>query len=370
MDKRGACLDLRWQPGDVHDFGRLLMRTLRFFLGFMLLGSVAAATPIATLGSTGESLSVVTTSSAAVDYVVSWSDITTTSYTAGTSQGTISSATTTTIVAAPAASTQRVVMMVSFRDTDASNPNTLTTEKIVSAVVTTLRADTLAAGEAIFGTEDGWKHYNSSGVMVQVQNQTTIMTAALGGTGLNTSASTGYPSISSGVWSVASAVNTLIALGGVPTTTQVIAGSGLTGGGALSGNVTLAMPATGTASTYGYPTSLTTDVYGRVTSVTAGTASPQLTTVTVTFATSGGNATSSYATATVTGLSWVTTASQIQCHPQYVSAINGAYNTAEVAALEQFSPVVTSLVASTGFSLYVYTPVGAAGSFAFICTGA
>lgn len=55
------------------------------------------------------------------------------------------------------------------------------------------------------------------------------------------------------------------------TATQVIAGSGLTGGGALSGNVTLNMPAVGTSGTYGSGTQIpvfTTDAQGRVASVT------------------------------------------------------------------------------------------------------
>jgi hypothetical protein len=57
----------------------------------------------------------------------------------------------------------------------------------------------------------------------------------------------------------------------VPTTRQVIAGTGLSGGGALSGNVTVSMPAVGTANTYGSASSVpvfTTDAQGRVSSVT------------------------------------------------------------------------------------------------------
>jgi trimeric autotransporter adhesin len=57
----------------------------------------------------------------------------------------------------------------------------------------------------------------------------------------------------------------------VPTTRQVIAGSGLSGGGALSSNVTVSMPAVGTAGTYGSASAvpvLTTDAQGRVSGVT------------------------------------------------------------------------------------------------------
>lgn len=53
----------------------------------------------------------------------------------------------------------------------------------------------------------------------------------------------------------------------VSTSTQVIAGTGLSGGGALSGNVTLSLPSVGTQGTYGSASSVavvTTDQQGRV----------------------------------------------------------------------------------------------------------
>ncbi len=56
----------------------------------------------------------------------------------------------------------------------------------------------------------------------------------------------------------------------VPTTRQVIAGTGLSGGGALSADVTLSMPNVGTAGTYGTTTTfpiITVDAQGRVSSV-------------------------------------------------------------------------------------------------------
>ena len=62
----------------------------------------------------------------------------------------------------------------------------------------------------------------------------------------------------------------------VPNTVQVIAGSGLTGGGALTSNVTVSMPNIGTAGVYGdsthYPI-ITTDAQGRVTATSIGTIS-------------------------------------------------------------------------------------------------
>ena len=58
--------------------------------------------------------------------------------------------------------------------------------------------------------------------------------------------------------------------GAVPNTVNVIAGTGLSGGGALTGNVTLSMPNSGvTANTYGGASSIpviTVDAQGRITS--------------------------------------------------------------------------------------------------------
>jgi hypothetical protein len=60
-------------------------------------------------------------------------------------------------------------------------------------------------------------------------------------------------------------------LGGkVPTSRQVLAGTGLSGGGSLSSDVTLSLPNVGTSSTYGSASAvpvLTTDAQGRVSSV-------------------------------------------------------------------------------------------------------
>jgi hypothetical protein len=59
-------------------------------------------------------------------------------------------------------------------------------------------------------------------------------------------------------------------IGAVPTSRQVIAGTGLSGGGALTADVTLSLPNVGTAATYGSATQvpvLTTDAQGRITGV-------------------------------------------------------------------------------------------------------
>ena len=58
----------------------------------------------------------------------------------------------------------------------------------------------------------------------------------------------------------------------VPLTRSIYAGAGLTGGGDLSQDRTISMPAVGTAGTFAYPASLTTDTQGRLVSVTGGSA--------------------------------------------------------------------------------------------------
>lgn len=68
--------------------------------------------------------------------------------------------------------------------------------------------------------------------------------------------------------------------GGVPTSRQVIAGTGLSGGGALSADVTLNIASTGvTAGSYTYA-SITVNAQGQVTSATSGTA-PALASTTI-----------------------------------------------------------------------------------------
>jgi hypothetical protein len=71
-------------------------------------------------------------------------------------------------------------------------------------------------------------------------------------------------------------------------------------------------------------------------------------------------------TATVTGQAWVTTSSNIVCRPQATSADGQTVETYYAARLD---PTVSTLVASTGFTLGVYNPNGASGIFRFACTG-
>ena len=91
-------------------------------------------------------------------------------------------------------------------------------------------------------------------------NASTVATFTVNGRGQLTAAS-----------NVAIAIGVAAVSGAVPNTVNIIAGTGLTGGGALTGNVTISMPTTGvTAATYGnstYVSQVTVDVYGRVTAI-------------------------------------------------------------------------------------------------------
>lgn len=106
--------------------------------------------------------------------------------------------------------------------------------------------------------------------------------------------------------------------------------------------------------------SIEVDAYGRVTVAANGTA-PALVRapVTVDF---GAQATN-LAQVTVIGQAWVTAGSVI-----LVTPVVPAGKEVEIATLS-FSPVVHSLVAGVGFSLTVFAPYGARGSYTFSCIG-
>lgn len=69
----------------------------------------------------------------------------------------------------------------------------------------------------------------------------------------------------------------------------------------------------------------------------------------------------------VTGQTWVSGTSKILCQPQATTADGLTIETYQSAGLEV---VVGSLVAGTGFTIYVANPRGASGTFRFSCTGA
>lgn len=117
------------------------------------------------LDGTTQSLEVVTSTSAAVDYVASFVDYTSTTVTPSASQGAISSATTTVWVAAPAASTQRQLRRATFRNKSTTTANVLTFQKDVSGTNYEMYRATLGPGEAVtLDTGGEWKVFDSSGI--------------------------------------------------------------------------------------------------------------------------------------------------------------------------------------------------------------
>lgn len=117
------------------------------------------------LDGTTQSLEVVTSTSAAVDYVVSYVDYTASAVTPSATQGAITSATTTTWVAAPAASTQRQLRRATFRNKSTTTANTLTFQKDVSGTNYEMYRATLGPGEAVtLDTGGEWKVFDSSGI--------------------------------------------------------------------------------------------------------------------------------------------------------------------------------------------------------------
>lgn len=137
----------------------------RLLLALMLCWpTLAQATTI--LEST-DSIELVTSSTAALDYTASYADLTSTTTTPSKSAGAISTATTTTLVAAPSAGTQRVIKEITVRNTSASAANTITLQRDVSGTNRTFYQRTLAPGESLDMDANGTiTPYDASGRII------------------------------------------------------------------------------------------------------------------------------------------------------------------------------------------------------------
>lgn len=122
------------------------------------------------LKATTEILEVLTSSTAGIDYSITWVDMTTTTNSPSSSEGKITSATTTTVVAAPAASTQRIIKYAAFRNIHASTSNVLTIKKDISGTEYYMTASvTLAFGEVLeYVDAVGWRHIDANGQIMGV----------------------------------------------------------------------------------------------------------------------------------------------------------------------------------------------------------
>ena len=114
-------------------------------------------------GST-DSLEVVTTTTAAIDYTVKWANRTATALTTpGTSVGQITSATTTTIVAAPSAANWRLVGLLTLRNSGSAS-NVVTVQVDRSAANRTMHSATLGPGESLNYDGTRFSVFAASGV--------------------------------------------------------------------------------------------------------------------------------------------------------------------------------------------------------------
>ena len=122
------------------------------------------------LTSVNDILELTTSSTADIDYYVSYVDITTTTFSPGANQGTINTATTTTILGAPLSSTQRQIKYISISNRHATASNNIVIQKDVSATNYRIAGSyTLAAGERLQVDVDGMvKTFDKNGREKQV----------------------------------------------------------------------------------------------------------------------------------------------------------------------------------------------------------
>lgn len=144
---------------------------MRALLLALLLPATALGQTI--LNGTTESMEVVTSSTSAVDYIVSYVDYTSTAATPGTAQGAITTATTTTYVPAPAAATQRQLKRVTFRNKGATS-NLLTIQKDVSATNYEAYSTSLGPDETFTVDSEGERHVYGSDGLEKVPGTTSI----------------------------------------------------------------------------------------------------------------------------------------------------------------------------------------------------
>lgn len=116
-----------------------------------------------TLNATNKILEITTANAVNTDWVVSWVDATTSSFTPGDDQGTISTATTTTIVSAPAAGTQRGIKSISVYNKGTSQ-QVITIKKDAAATEYSLFKAALEANESVQWTDGSeWSVFDALG---------------------------------------------------------------------------------------------------------------------------------------------------------------------------------------------------------------
>ena len=145
-----------------------MVSRLLLLLAVLLFAAPALANSLI-LDGTAKSLELETGSAASTDYVVSYVDNTSTTFSPALSHGNITTATTTTILAAPAASTQRQVKWISIRNASPGSSQTATLKLDVSASEFDMTpAVVLAAGEsALIDASGEIRVYDATGLLKQ-----------------------------------------------------------------------------------------------------------------------------------------------------------------------------------------------------------
>jgi hypothetical protein len=115
------------------------------------------------LTSTNKSLKLTTGSAGSVDYVVSYNDVTSSSFTPGDSQGNITTATSTEIVAAPGAGINRGIKSINIFNNSVS-ANTISVKKDVGGTGYNLFNCTLSQGDSLIWNDGAdWNIFDSVG---------------------------------------------------------------------------------------------------------------------------------------------------------------------------------------------------------------
>jgi len=96
------------------------------------------------------------------DYIVSYADITTTTFTPGAADGALNGTTPVTIVGSPASSTQRQVKYISISNRDTIN-HTITVNYVDGASTRQMLSWFLSVGDTLIYSEKGWFITNSVG---------------------------------------------------------------------------------------------------------------------------------------------------------------------------------------------------------------
>jgi len=121
---------------------------------------------------TTDTLEIVTTTAATLNYNINYVDHTSTTATPGRTFGSISSITTTTVLSSPAASTTRQIRSITILNVS-STSNNITVQLDVSGTNTALTDAEIATGEGFNFTDNaGWYSLDSTGRLRQILNQT------------------------------------------------------------------------------------------------------------------------------------------------------------------------------------------------------